>query len=44
VNHKLADIFKPEDEKDKVVISVIDNGLGIKKKDRLKMFKLFGKL
>ena len=29
-------------ERDKIVISVIDSGIGIKKKDRLKLFKLFG--
>ena len=29
-------------ERDKIVISVIDTGIGIKKKDRIKLFKLFG--
>lgn len=30
--------------KDKIVISVIDTGVGIKREDRLKLFKLFGKI
>lgn len=29
-------------EYDKIVITVIDNGVGIKEKDKLKLFKLFG--
>ena len=28
--------------KDKLVIKVTDTGVGIKKKDRVKLFKLFG--
>jgi signal transduction histidine kinase len=30
--------------RDKIVIKVVDTGIGIKKKDRLKLFKLFGTL
>ena len=29
--------------RDKIVISVIDNGVGIRKEDRKNLFKLFGK-
>ena len=36
-------LIKPDDH-DKLVISVIDTGIGIKKKDRRKLFKLFGTL
>jgi len=36
--------FYPEVKRDKLVISVIDSGIGIKKKDRKKLFKLFGSL
>ena len=37
-------IRNPDDEFDKVVFTVIDTGIGIKKKDKLKLFKLFGTL
>ena len=37
-------IFKPDDLFDKLVISVMDTGIGIKKKDQAKLFKLFGTL
>lgn len=40
--HSIERIFEPEYGKDKLVISVIDTGIGIKKKDRIKLFKLFG--
>jgi signal transduction histidine kinase len=30
--------------RDKLIIEVQDTGLGIKKKERLKLFRLFGKL
>ena len=40
--HKIEMIFEPEDRNDKLVISVIDTGIGIKKKDKVKLFKLFG--
>jgi signal transduction histidine kinase len=35
-------MFKPETKRDKLVISVIDSGIGIKPKDKLRLFKLFG--
>jgi len=34
-------LFIPE-ETDKLVLSVIDNGIGIKNVDKSKLFKLFG--
>ena len=34
----------PLSDVDKLVISVQDTGIGIKNKDRIKLFKLFGKL
>lgn len=37
-------IYAQDKEKDKLVITVIDTGVGIKKKDRRKLFKLFGTL
>ena len=39
-----SSIAEPDEEFDKLVISVIDSGIGIKKKDKLKLFKLFGTL
>ena len=41
--HKINKIYKPDPE-DKIVISVLDTGIGIKKKDQRKLFKLFGTL
>ena len=38
------EICKPIEDFDKLVISIIDTGIGIKKKDRAKLFKLFGTL
>jgi len=40
--HMMDKIYEPIDNLKKIVISVIDTGIGIKKKDRLKLFKLFG--
>ena len=42
--HNIKTIFQPVIEKDKLVISVHDTGIGIKKRDILKLFKLFGTL
>lgn len=42
--HGLEAIYEPHPEKDKIVISVTDTGVGIKKKDMIKLFKLFGSL
>ena len=39
--HKIETIFEPEVGVDKLVISVIDTGIGIKRKDKIKLFKLF---
>ena len=33
---------RPDDTKDKIIIEVVDSGIGIKKKDKKKLFKLFG--
>jgi signal transduction histidine kinase len=41
--HKISKIYNPGDY-DKIVISVLDTGIGIKKKDQRKLFKLFGTL
>ena len=43
-NHKLDEIYMPMSDRDKIVISVIDTGVGITKEDRKKLFKLFGKV
>jgi len=43
-DHKIHTIFEPLDTKDKLVISVTDTGIGIKKSDIIKLFKLFGTL
>lgn len=42
--HKLDKMFHPDKHKDKIVISVIDNGVGIQREDRKKLFQLFGKI
>lgn len=42
--HKIQNIFLPDSTKDKIVISVIDSGVGIKREDRMRLFKLFGKI
>jgi signal transduction histidine kinase len=40
--HTIKNIIEPHPENSKLVISVIDSGIGIKKEDRVKLFKLFG--
>jgi signal transduction histidine kinase len=35
-------MFTPLAKRDKLVISVIDSGVGIKAKDKIRLFKLFG--
>ena len=40
--HNIDTLFKPERDRNKIVIEVMDTGVGIKKKDKLKLFKLFG--
>jgi len=42
--HGVDRIFTPHPENNKIVISVLDTGIGIKKKDRVKLFRLFGTL
>ena len=41
-DHNLATIREQDSKYDKIVISVVDTGIGIKKKDKKKLFKLFG--
>ena len=41
---KVQDIFEPVLDRDKIVICVSDTGIGIKEKDKKKLFKLFGTL
>ena len=36
------EIFSPAKGRAKIAIAVIDTGVGIKKKDRVKLFSLFG--
>ena len=43
-DHEIKGILKPLKERNKIVISVIDSGIGIRKKEKLKLFKLFGTL
>ena len=38
----MKSIFKPTPGKDRLVVSVVDNGLGISFQDKAKLFKLFG--
>ena len=40
----LENLLQPLPNDDKLVISVQDTGIGIKNKDRIRLFKLFGKL
>lgn len=40
--HDVDTLFKPDRERNKIVIEVMDSGIGIKKKDKVKLFKLFG--
>ena len=42
--HHIQSIFKPDKKRDKIIISVLDTGIGIKRKDKFKLFKLFGTL
>jgi hypothetical protein len=42
MEHNIHTLFEPEEHRNKVVITVIDSGIGIKKKDKVKLFKLFG--
>ena len=41
-NEKITRIYEPIIGLDKLVIKVSDNGVGIKKRDQFKLFKLFG--
>lgn len=43
INQKRKDIYQAG-EKDKVVISVLDTGVGIKRNDQKSLFKMFGTL
>jgi signal transduction histidine kinase len=43
-DHLIDTIFLPIVGRDKIVISVEDSGIGIKKRDIVKLFKLFGTL
>ena len=40
--HTLQAVFTPNAQSDKIVITVIDTGIGIKPADQKKLFKLFG--
>ena len=42
--HDIGSMFRPLANRDKLVISVIDSGIGIKPKDKIRLFKLFGTL
>jgi signal transduction histidine kinase len=42
--HNISEIFRPHVDRDKIVITCIDTGIGIKERDRIKLFKLFGTL
>ena len=42
--HGVESIPERHPTRDKLVIKVQDTGLGIKRKDRIKLFRLFGKL
>ena len=35
-------IYEPDSDCDKIILSVADNGVGVKKQDQTKLFKLFG--
>ena len=41
-SHNFKRILEPNEKRDKIAICVTDTGIGIKKKDRLNLFKLFG--
>jgi len=40
--HDVDTLFEPDAHRNKIVIEVMDSGIGIKRKDKLKLFKLFG--
>jgi signal transduction histidine kinase len=40
--HGVDIIYLPHHKQDKVIITVFDTGIGIKAKDKIKLFKLFG--
>ena len=40
--HNIENMFTPLGDRDKLVISVIDSGIGIKSRDKIRLFKLFG--
>jgi hypothetical protein len=40
--HNIDSMFSPLAKRDKLIISVIDSGIGIKSKDKIRLFKLFG--
>ena len=42
--HEIKRIMEPVKNRNKIVITVMDTGVGIKKKEKLKLFKLFGTL
>ena len=42
--HGIKSIPKRHPTRDKLVIKVQDSGIGIKRNDRIKLFRLFGKL
>jgi signal transduction histidine kinase len=42
--HGIKSIPKRHPTRDKLVVKVQDSGIGIKREDRIKLFRLFGKL
>lgn len=44
MDHGIDQIYMPHHEHAKLVVTVYDTGIGIKKEDQLKLFKLFGTL
>lgn len=42
--HEIKRIMDAVKNRNKIVITVMDTGVGIKKKEKLKLFKLFGTL
>jgi signal transduction histidine kinase len=44
MEHGIKEIEMRHSKRDKLIIKVKDSGIGIKNKDRIKLFKLFGKL
>lgn len=41
-DRSMKELYKQHQTRDKLVISVIDTGIGIKQEDHIKLFKLFG--